>query len=580
MKTIFKYLLSLVCLTILACNAGYANSDHEWPIGPWKFYPSDNPEFKNPGYNDSSWTQVRNRAIPRNPSGVKWIRATLPFEVNTGPLIFSLTDLQSAYEVYWDGYLLARNGTVGVNKKTEVPGTIYFSFLIDGGFLKKGNHLLAIRYSDFHAFSIDNNSIYPSLSIGGTLSSALNVYLLRLIMNFGICFSAFLIGIALFAGGGRFKPYIFFSLVNLPSWVVYGLFILMYTINFPSWFAGVKQLLYFFQANATFAFIGLFFIGYFNMPLKRLLLPVIFCLLIIDLILRWYGIMRLNSWQFYVIIFSIHAIILWILIYGIINKKPGGWIFLAGYVIYLSTSLFDIMGTRLPIYIYDLSLWLFIFVLFFSITIQLRVQTRIQRDLAARAARLESEILKKAIQPHFLMNTLASLQSWSKRDPEKAAMMTQAIAGEYRMINDVVSKALIPIGEELKLCRHHLDLMGYRRDAEYQLIATHTCDEELIPPLVIHTLIENGLTHAMKPKENGTFWFSCHQEKKLTRFILKNNGSLLAENPANTLGNHREGTGFKYVKSRLEEGFPGRWELKYGMMDGVWQVEITLRRNG
>ncbi len=576
MTIIHRKFIIVFLIAMIAPATGFSAPEHEWVVGPWKFMAGDNPKYSDPGYDDSTWRQVRNRAIPRNPGGVKWIRVTLPFEVNSGPLIFSLTDLQSAYEVYWDGYLLARNGIVGDNKNTEVPGTIYFSFLIDGSFLKKGNHLLAIRYSDFHAFSIDNNSIYPSLSIGGTLSSALNIYLLRLIMNFGICFTAFLIGIALFSGGGKFKPYIYFSLVTLPSWVTYGLFILMYTINFPSWYAGVKQLLYFFQTNATFAFIGLFFIGYFNIPRKHLLLSVIFSLLIIDLIFRWYGIIDLNSWQFYMLIYSIHTIILSILIYGIVHKKPGGWVFLVAYVIFLSTELFNMMGTRLPILIYDLSLWLFIFVLLFSTTIQLRVQKRIQRDLAARAARLESEILKKAIQPHFLMNTLASLQSWSKRDPEKAARMTQAIAGEYRMINEVVSKTQITVREELQLCRYHLDLMGYRRDAEYQLLCDGLCDDEMIPPLVFHTLIENGLTHALKPKENGTFWFFCQRNKSGTCFTIKNNGSLLETQKSILREEVTEGTGLKYVKSRLEEAFPGKWKLDYRLKEKMWEVEIFL----
>jgi hypothetical protein len=38
-----------------------------------------------------------------------------------------------------------------------------------------------------------------------------------------------------------------------------------------------------------------------------------------------------------------------------------------------------------------------------------------------------------------------------------------------------------------------------------------------------------------------------------------------------------EGLGFKYVKSRLEENYPGKWKLNYGMNDGFWEVKIEYK---
>ena len=578
MPIIHRTLIIVILLAMMAPATGLSAPEHEWILGPWKFMAGDNPEYRDPACDDSAWQQVRNRAIPRNPEGVKWLRIWLPFREDAGPLQFSIIDLQSAYEIWWDGQLLARNGLVGQDEEKEVAGKIYYSFLIDGRETKKGTHLLAIRYSNFHDFSIDDYYVYASLSDGKTLGSALNRYLIRHLLYFGICLSAFLIGIALFAGGGRFKPYIYFSLVVLPSWLIYGFFALMYTINFPSWFSGVKQLLYILLGSTTYFFIGLFFLNYFSVPKKRLVIAAILSLLLAEIVFNWYGVLRSGTWQYYLIESLINLVNIGILVYGIKMRKPGGWIFLCAYLIYFATLPLELSNAvNLNYYfIYAIAFMLFIFIIFFTVTVHLRFQTKEQRHLEARAARLESEILKKAIQPHFLMNTLASLQSWSKRDPEKAARMTQAIAGEYRIINEVVSKSLVTIGEELQLCRHHLDLMGFRRDALYELICNHPCDEEMIPPLVIHTLIENGLTHAMKPRENGTFWFSCYTEPGFKRYILRNNGSSLPVTSQGEHPRHAEGTGLKYVRSRLEEAFPGKWELKYGMKEGLWEVKIAI----
>gem|GEM_PF-7065484 len=284
--TIFRKFVVLLLLATTAPAAGLSSPEHEWVLGPWKFMAGDNPKYSDPGYDDSAWRQVRNRAIPRNPIGVKWLRIHLPFPNDAGPILFSMIDLQSACEIWWDGRLLAKNGQVGKNEASEVEGTIYFSFLIDGQYTTAGTHVLAVRYSNFREFSISDYYIYPSLSDGSTLGSALNKYLIRHLLNFGICLSAFLIGIALFAGGGRFKPYIYFSLVVLPTWLIYGFFALMYTVNFPAWCLGVKQLLYVLLNSATYFFVGLFFLTYFAVPKKRLVTAVILSLIITEIVLN------------------------------------------------------------------------------------------------------------------------------------------------------------------------------------------------------------------------------------------------------------------------------------------------------
>jgi len=44
--------------------------------------------------------------------------------------------------------------------------------------------------------------------------------------------------------------------------------------------------------------------------------------------------------------------------------------------------------------------------------------------------------------------------------------------------------------------------------------------------LIIHTLIENGLTHAYEPGEDGTFRLEVHGDGRRLEFRLTNDGSL------------------------------------------------------
>ncbi|MEL6968588.1 MAG: hypothetical protein AAFO02_00355 [Bacteroidota bacterium] len=55
------------------------------------------------------------------------------------------------------------------------------------------------------------------------------------------------------------------------------------------------------------------------------------------------------------------------------------------------------------------------------------------------------------------------------------------------------------------LGRKYLAIMGFRREAKFQLLTDGISGEEQIPPAVFHTLIENGLTHGFADRKEGTF---------------------------------------------------------------------------
>jgi len=175
------------------------------------------------------------------------------------------------------------------------------------------------------------------------------------------------------------------------------------------------------------------------------------------------------------------------------------------------------------------------------------------------------------------MNTLSSIRSLYRDQPQKAERLLDATAKELRIISRISAEKEIPLLQEIELCRLHLDVMGYRFEAEYGLVTENIFEQERVPPLIFHTLIENGLTHALKAKEDGTFWFSCEMDHGMIRYRLLNDGSLLKEF-CQTHAAIEEGMGFKYVKARLEERYPGKWRIAYGMMGEKWQVVIEINK--
>jgi len=198
-------------------------------------------------------------------------------------------------------------------------------------------------------------------------------------------------------------------------------------------------------------------------------------------------------------------------------------------------------------------------------------------EIRLRSARLEAELLRKNIQPHFILNTLQSIVNWTKRRPDLAISVIEALAEEFRMINAISDKSFIPLHQEIDLCRTHLRLMSFRMGSSYRLETNGLCEQEQIPPLVFHTMVENALSHSFGPREDGTIRLICERTDRRTVYRLESPGSRLSELARKSEGEIRDGMGLRYVKARLEESYPGRWELESALDDDLWRVTIRLR---
>jgi LytS/YehU family sensor histidine kinase len=194
-----------------------------------------------------------------------------------------------------------------------------------------------------------------------------------------------------------------------------------------------------------------------------------------------------------------------------------------------------------------------------------------------KSHRIENEMLKKSIQPHFIMNTLLSIIRLISKNPRKAIRLIQLLADEFKKINQFSAKRMISMEEEMALCRIHLDLMGIRLKNKYQLILENLDLSDPIPPMVFHTLIENGLTHSLKSDEDGTFHISSEKNGNQIRYVYWNSGSKLTEMRERSQKRVCEGLGIRYVKARLEESYGEQWELKYGLKDNHWKVEMVIK---
>ena len=64
----------------------------------------------------------------------------------------------------------------------------------------------------------------------------------------------------------------------------------------------------------------------------------------------------------------------------------------------------------------------------------------------------------------------------------------------------------------------------------------------------------------------------------MAQYTLKNDGSRISDFVSSKSGKEiEEGMGIRYIKARLEESFPGQWEISYDNHNGFWEVNISIK---
>ena len=132
---------------------------------------------------------------------------------------------------------------------------------------------------------------------------------------------------------------------------------------------------------------------------------------------------------------------------------------------------------------------------------------RIERKLEEQGrllleARLDA--LQRQINPHFLFNTLNSITSLVRSQPELAREMIVKLANILRvLLKD--REAFVPFREELAFTDDYLDIEVVRFGEKLRVvkeIADNTLDI-VVPGMLLQPLIENSIKHGLEPRIGG-----------------------------------------------------------------------------
>lgn len=185
----------------------------------------------------------------------------------------------------------------------------------------------------------------------------------------------------------------------------------------------------------------------------------------------------------------------------------------------------------------------------------------------------EIKMLRSQIDPHFLFNSLNSLNALIKTDPEAARRMTYALADFFRKTLSIGQKSFIPLRDEMELIGHFLEIEKIRFGDRLQC-AIHVeepCLNQMIPVFLLQPLVENAVKHGIsRLPEGGTLGIRIRRASPALRIEIQNPYDDSVQSQTGTK------TGLINIRKRLENLYNGQALFSILPKDGLFTVVIEL----
>jgi two-component system LytT family sensor kinase len=196
-----------------------------------------------------------------------------------------------------------------------------------------------------------------------------------------------------------------------------------------------------------------------------------------------------------------------------------------------------------------------------------RIEHRLQeQEKLLLAAKIEA--LANQINPHFLFNTLTSITSLIRTQPETARMLITKLSGLLRRLLRATDH-FVTLREELESIDEYLDIEVVRFGPQLRVvkqISPATLDV-IVPSMLLQPLIENSIKHGLSRKVGGG---------RITIRSAMHNGHAIIEVHDDGLGMTEErlehafggGIGLNNVNERLRTIYGASYQLKLTSVPG------------
>ena len=163
------------------------------------------------------------------------------------------------------------------------------------------------------------------------------------------------------------------------------------------------------------------------------------------------------------------------------------------------------------------------------------VQDRVM--VSERLQESQLELMMGQIQPHFIFNTLSSIRTLVKIDPDVAYSMLYDFSNYLRAnVDNVTNMDGIMFAAEVNHIESYVNIekvrFGDRLIVEYDILAK----DFIVPPLSIQPLVENAIKHGViKRPEGGTVWLRSFEDEQYYVVEVEDDGLGFSKEAASSI---------------------------------------------
>ncbi len=162
---------------------------------------------------------------------------------------------------------------------------------------------------------------------------------------------------------------------------------------------------------------------------------------------------------------------------------------------------------------------------------------------------IELNKLKSQLNPHFMFNAMNSIRALVDEDPVKSKEAITQLSNILRNTLQMGKNKVIPFEEEIKIVNDYLGLesIRYEERLKASVIIQPESKNFYVPPLMIQTLVENGIKHGIsKLTQGGILELKAEVKENNLHISIRNSGQI------NETRESDSGFGIKNTMQRLQ----------------------------
>jgi two-component system, LytTR family, sensor kinase len=246
-----------------------------------------------------------------------------------------------------------------------------------------------------------------------------------------------------------------------------------------------------------------------------------------------------------------------------------------------SPITFGIFKKITPNYMAGYSLYIAIY-FFTHYLLEFKEQKEKTLRATALANEAQLEMLQYQINPHFLFNSLNTIQSLVEIDKERAKEMISDLSDFFRHTLSGKNQVFILLEEEIEALKKYLSIQKERFNERLKLdfdIAPESLKEK-IPAFLIHPLVENSIKYGFSVDNNILeLIIKTEIEHDTLSIYVKNSGRLAENNKDINKSISSTKTGIENIKKRLALLYPDNHEFTLTEKDNWVIAKIVIGRN-